>query len=248
MTFDVVDSFNDAAGLDLTLAVNRTATGLEARFEHRTDVLDPGLVARMAEQFRVLLNGIVRDPESPISELPLLTETESGVTHRTPTTGLLPSPPVHRLVEQQAAERPLAPAIVWDGGQLVVRYPDSSPVELLVQQPDQLGSVRTDRRSDRGWVSGVHRVGGHWGVAGGSRAFLRVATAAMTVPVPCSWLRVLGSSTALGSPSAPCSSKVSPSSSRSSSPRNSTGGGGTSSPRKVIWHARQSNRNDGGLG
>ncbi|HEY0606419.1 MAG TPA: amino acid adenylation domain-containing protein [Herpetosiphonaceae bacterium] len=60
------------AKFDLTLNLSETATGLIGSFEYNTDLFDAATIARMAEQFQLLLASIVAAPEQPVGSLPLL--------------------------------------------------------------------------------------------------------------------------------------------------------------------------------
>ncbi|HYO69312.1 MAG TPA: condensation domain-containing protein, partial [Archangium sp.] len=61
---------------DLTLSLEETAAGLSGDIEYDTALFDEATVARMATHFQVLLEGIVSNPEAPLSSLPLLTPEE----------------------------------------------------------------------------------------------------------------------------------------------------------------------------
>lgn len=65
------------ARFDLTIEIiQQRDHGLMCRFEYNTDLFDDATIERMGGHFRTLLEGIAADPESRISELPLITETE----------------------------------------------------------------------------------------------------------------------------------------------------------------------------
>src|SRR6185369_18042548 len=61
---------------ELTLAMVETSAGLEASFEYNTDRFDANTIRRMAGHFQCLLEGIVANPETSVSDLPLLTRAE----------------------------------------------------------------------------------------------------------------------------------------------------------------------------
>lgn len=56
---------------DLTLYLYGHADGYLGTFEYATDLFDPGTIQRISENWRVLLDGIVADPECPIQNLRL---------------------------------------------------------------------------------------------------------------------------------------------------------------------------------
>jgi non-ribosomal peptide synthetase component F len=61
---------------DLTLYMGEEAGGLKGLLEYNADLFDADTIARLAEHFRVLLEGVMADPEQRIFKLPLLTKAE----------------------------------------------------------------------------------------------------------------------------------------------------------------------------
>jgi aspartate racemase len=61
-----------SAMFDLMLELFERPAGLRGRFVYNTDLFDTPSIARMAGDYRTLLEGIVADPERRISDLPLL--------------------------------------------------------------------------------------------------------------------------------------------------------------------------------
>ena len=66
----------ETAKFDLTFFVREREDGLCVAIEYSTELFDESTVARMAEQLRTLLEGIVEEPELEVSALPLLPEEE----------------------------------------------------------------------------------------------------------------------------------------------------------------------------
>ena len=64
------------ATFDLTLEMVDTPRGLTGLFEYSTDLFDPATINRMIGHFQTLLAGIAANPNSLLSELPLVTERE----------------------------------------------------------------------------------------------------------------------------------------------------------------------------
>ncbi|BAZ09545.1 amino acid adenylation domain-containing protein [Calothrix sp. NIES-4071] len=64
------------AKFDLTLLVIESDNQLSCFWEYATDLFEKSTIQRMAEQFEVLLKGIIDNPNQPISTLPLMTEAE----------------------------------------------------------------------------------------------------------------------------------------------------------------------------
>jgi amino acid adenylation domain-containing protein len=67
---------NRVAKFDLTVTLTEKPEGLRANFSYNTALFDGSTIVRMLEHFENLLQGIVADPEKPISELPLMDESE----------------------------------------------------------------------------------------------------------------------------------------------------------------------------
>lgn len=106
---------------DLRLMAAEDGNALLVSFKYRTDLFQAATIARMAGHFGVLLEGIVTRPESLLSELPLLTETERTQQLLTwnPVAAAVPeSGSLHALFEAQVIRTPMQMAIACDGVQL----------------------------------------------------------------------------------------------------------------------------------
>ncbi|MCL6755247.1 amino acid adenylation domain-containing protein [Nostoc sp. CCCryo 231-06] len=64
------------AKFDLALLVIESDNQLDLTWEYATDLFEKSTIQRMAEQFEVLLKGIVDRPQQPINTLPLMTAPE----------------------------------------------------------------------------------------------------------------------------------------------------------------------------
>ncbi|KYC42718.1 non-ribosomal peptide synthetase [Scytonema hofmannii PCC 7110] len=64
------------AKFDLTLLVTECDRQLNCSWEYATDLFEKSTIQRMAEQFEVLLQGIIDRPNQPIKTLPLMTVAE----------------------------------------------------------------------------------------------------------------------------------------------------------------------------
>lgn len=62
------------AKFDLTLFLNDGPDGMEGCIEYNADLYEAEAVARLAESWRVLLEGIAADPSLPVSRLPVLAQ------------------------------------------------------------------------------------------------------------------------------------------------------------------------------
>ncbi len=77
LTFDKEEDINlKSSKFDLTLFVNEKDGILSTTFEYATDLFDTSTIERLSEHFNLLVKGIVSNPDSKLSELPMLTEEE----------------------------------------------------------------------------------------------------------------------------------------------------------------------------
>ena len=112
------------AKFDLTLQLQESGQGLLAVLEYNTSLFAASTIARMARQWQVLLEGLVRDPEQPLASLSLLTPTEREQLLRlwNPAPALpheeSEERTVHQLVEAQAERTPDAIAVALGEEQL----------------------------------------------------------------------------------------------------------------------------------
>lgn len=73
---EAVELERTTAKYDLNLAIRQTAVNFTLAFEFPTDLFETATIARLAESFVVLLEGIAADPQRRISALPLMTASE----------------------------------------------------------------------------------------------------------------------------------------------------------------------------
>jgi len=76
LTLTTIHIGQGGAPLDLMMLMGEQDGELVVALQYNTDLFDDATIERMAGHFRMLLGGIVADPGSRLSELPLLTETE----------------------------------------------------------------------------------------------------------------------------------------------------------------------------
>lgn len=112
---------------DLTLTIAGEARdGLHAAFEYNTDLFVENTIQRMIDHLKVLLTGLISQPDQPVSSLPLMTETERRqILHEWNQIDLEQLKGqglscVHQLFERQAALTPTAEALI--AGDRVVTY------------------------------------------------------------------------------------------------------------------------------
>ncbi|MBJ6766231.1 hypothetical protein JGU66_36265, partial [Myxococcaceae bacterium JPH2] len=61
---------------DLSVAFVETDHGLQGSLEYSTDLFEQRTIVRMAEHLRILLDGIVAQPDAQLAHLPLLPQHE----------------------------------------------------------------------------------------------------------------------------------------------------------------------------
>ncbi len=114
VALDFVEQRGATAKFDLTLEAFESADGVAGSIEYAADLFDAETVARMAEHFRVLLEGAAADPDARASTLPLMTARERGKLVQGWSRSGDPEPRygcLHRLFEAQADRAPDAVAV-----------------------------------------------------------------------------------------------------------------------------------------
>jgi amino acid adenylation domain-containing protein len=76
LTLSSIEEESKTAKFDLSLDIFESNSGLSGVFEYSTDLFEPSTIARMVGHFQVLLEAISTQPETSISQLPLLTKEE----------------------------------------------------------------------------------------------------------------------------------------------------------------------------
>jgi amino acid adenylation domain-containing protein len=118
---DVYEIEGATAKFDLAIDFWEYPDGLWANIEYSTDLFSEQTIARMECHFRTLLAAMVANPQLPISELPILSETErrqvirewnnTAVTYES-------NKCLHHLFEAQVELTPGAIAVIFQGEQL----------------------------------------------------------------------------------------------------------------------------------
>jgi amino acid adenylation domain-containing protein len=112
------------AKFDLEVQLRETGEGLKGIFLYNADLLDAATIERMAGHYRMILEGIVANPDLRLSELPLLTEAERQqlLVHWNDTKAEYPRDKcIHVLFEGQVERTPDVTAVVFEGRQLTYR-------------------------------------------------------------------------------------------------------------------------------
>ena len=115
LTVSGFNSGSQVSKFDLTLITSEQTDGLRVALEYNTDLFDPSTIDRMLGHYRVLLEGIIGQPDSQVSELPLVSAEElhrlliefnnTAVEH--------PKACLHSLISQQAERSPQSIAVVY---------------------------------------------------------------------------------------------------------------------------------------
>jgi amino acid adenylation domain-containing protein len=109
------------AKFDLALIAGEVPDGLRLAIEYCSDLFEEATIQRMLQHFETLLEGIVAEPDRPVSELRLLPDDErelvlSGWNSTDP--GRPPDQCVHELVADQARRSPDAVAVQFGAQRL----------------------------------------------------------------------------------------------------------------------------------
>lgn len=115
LTVKALSVSRQIAELDLTLYIWETGEGLQGDFEYNTTLFDQATMARLIEHFQVLLEGMVRWPDLPVSSLPLLTENERALLLTDWNASTVVDPPsqcLHEIFEAQTKRAPDVIALV----------------------------------------------------------------------------------------------------------------------------------------
>src|SRR5271165_26424 len=119
-----VESGYEVAKFDLMLGLQEAEEGLRGNFNYNADLFDEETIGSMADQFQMLREGIVAEPEGRISELPLLRAAERHrivVEWNATATEYPKNKCIHELFEEQVERTPDAVAVVFEEEQLSYR-------------------------------------------------------------------------------------------------------------------------------
>ena len=121
LTLQPLQRTDASAKLDLSLDMYETSTGFVGAFEYNRGLFAKETIARMVEHFQTLLAGIVRNPNQRISELPLLTASETQkilVDWNQTQVEYQSSKTFHQLFEAQVEKTPNAIALIFEDQQI----------------------------------------------------------------------------------------------------------------------------------
>ncbi|BAY78557.1 amino acid adenylation [Nostoc linckia NIES-25] len=116
--------------LDLTIAENNSS--LAGIFKYNTDLFDERTIKRIAGNFITLLEGIVANPQQPISRLPLLTQPEQQqlLVWNNTQADYYSDKCIHQLFEEQSLSTPNAVAVVYENQQLTYQQLNNQANQL----------------------------------------------------------------------------------------------------------------------
>ncbi|MGZ3457554.1 MAG: amino acid adenylation domain-containing protein, partial [Archangium sp.] len=116
LTLRTLESGVVASKVDLSLTFIESGEGLVCACDYRTDLFEAATVERMVGHLKVLLEGAAAEPDKRLSELPLLPEEERRrlLVEWNGTREALAPGCLHEKVEEQAARRPEAVAVVCE--------------------------------------------------------------------------------------------------------------------------------------
>lgn len=115
--FELNEGEHTTSKFDLTLSAVKTEDSIICKFVYNTDIFEENTIVRMSEHFKILLEGIARQPETRISELPLLTPTERQqilIDWNTTQADYPKQKCIHQLFEEQVEKTPGAVAVVFE--------------------------------------------------------------------------------------------------------------------------------------
>jgi amino acid adenylation domain-containing protein len=142
------------AKFDLWLSMEETEGGLIGEWEYNSDLFDRTTIRRWIGHFQRLLEAIVANPEQPVAQLPLLTESERHqlLVEWNETAKDYPSNKcIHQLFEAQVEKNPDAIAVVFESEQLTYRQLNSRSNQLahylqkLGVKPETLVGICVER-------------------------------------------------------------------------------------------------------
>jgi amino acid adenylation domain-containing protein/non-ribosomal peptide synthase protein (TIGR01720 family) len=111
-------------GTELSLHLTDVADKLSGWVEYASELFDRATIERFVDQYRALLEAVVKEPQCPIMRLPLLSEQERRRVTVQFNDTLRPYPRdklIHQLFEERAQFTPHAVALVQEGGSLSYR-------------------------------------------------------------------------------------------------------------------------------
>ncbi len=123
-TLTQMDVKTNASKFDLYLELDDRPDGLIGRFVYSSDLFERTTIARMVENWQVLLNYVIANPDQRISSLPLLSTAQRQqmlLDWNATNTSYPRDRCVHQLFEQQVEQTPDATALVLENQSMTYR-------------------------------------------------------------------------------------------------------------------------------
>jgi amino acid adenylation domain-containing protein len=139
ITLAPLEYYSGAVGYDLMISVREQGQNLHVKWEYSKDLFDETTIKRMLQHYSVLLDAIASDPETRISDLPLLDEAERKqlLVNWNDTSSPYPvHEPFTRLFELQVENTPDAVAVTCGDTSLTYRELNESANRLAWQLID----------------------------------------------------------------------------------------------------------------
>jgi amino acid adenylation domain-containing protein len=124
LTFRSVSIDNKTAKYDVSLILEEYPEGLRGKLEYSTDLFKVHTIKRLIGHFQTLLENIMHDPDRPVSQLTLLTETEWHqlvVEWNDTKAEYRGDKCIHELFEEQVKRSPDWAAVIYEDQQLTYR-------------------------------------------------------------------------------------------------------------------------------
>jgi amino acid adenylation domain-containing protein/thioester reductase-like protein len=147
LTFESIALGGEPAQFDMTMMMAETDGGLAAALQYNTDLFDASTIQRMLGHFKSLLQEIVTDPNKPISNYSLLSESEQKqllVDWNETQTDYPRDLCIHDLIQEQVKRTPKSIAIQYEDQRLTYKELDKRSNELagiLISQGVKPGTL-----------------------------------------------------------------------------------------------------------
>lgn len=157
LKISLLETESGTAKFDIIMFAEERKDGLRIALEYNIDLFNHDTIARMAGHFQNLLQGIVKNPDQSIAELPIMTaeEARTVVVEWNNTRRDYPSDRcVHQLFEEQVARTPDATAAIFGEKQISYRALNERANQLahylqkLGVQPDDFVAIIMERSLD----------------------------------------------------------------------------------------------------
>jgi amino acid adenylation domain-containing protein len=117
LTIEPLKAETGTSKFDLTLEMGEAGNSIIGSAQYNTDLFETQTIERLLSNFQTLLEGIVANPDEPVSTLPLLAQAERDRLLRewNKTRADYPREScLHQLFEEQAMRTPHAPAVIFE--------------------------------------------------------------------------------------------------------------------------------------